>query len=122
MSKGPLAASSARMASSRASAVASASHSDPSVCRWTARSIPGAGARDIRAASAAIDDPLSVPRQDRLSPQHVALLTGLRRVVVHRKGAEDRQRILLAMPQVRGLADEVLLLDPRRGHPRLDHV
>src|SRR5438067_7144792 len=256
MSKGPLAASSARMASSRAAAVASASHSDPSVCRWTARSTPraiasrscstasggpsvsttesplltstrrtasstphsscglivkprcwvliarassvstirppvigtrltqtatrkslspnarvvwieqrrcagdrnrnrvalahvlhqqpvaghgllrrqvghqdvlahrrpGAGARDVRAAPAAIDDPLAVWREDGLSPQHVALLTGLRSVVVHRQGAEDRQRILLAMPQVRGLAHEVLLLDPRRGHSRLDHV
>ena len=42
MSNGPFAASSARIASSRAEAVDSPSHSWPSVCRWIARSMPRA--------------------------------------------------------------------------------
>ena len=79
-------------------------------------------ARDVRAAAPGVDDALAVPRQDRLAPQHVALLPTLRMVVVHGQRAQDRHGILCAMAHVRGLADEVLLFDPGGGHARLDHV
>ena len=61
--------------------------------------------------------------RDRLAAERVALARrSPRRVVVDRERAEDRGRLLLAVAQVRLLADEVLLLHLRPLHAGLDDV
>ena len=82
----------------------------------------GAGAGHVRAAALSVDQTRAVTRDDGLPAQHVALLTAFRLVVVDGQRAEDRGRLLLAVAQVRLLADEVLRLHARRGHAGLDDV
>src|SRR4029077_16508445 len=73
-------------------------------------------------ASAAVDDARSVPPEDRLTAEHIALLAAIRGGVVDGQSAQHRGRVLLAVAQVGRLADEVLVLDARSRHAGLDHV
>src|SRR2546426_9408395 len=82
----------------------------------------GAGTRDVRAPAVPVDDSLALMRQDRLAAEHVALLAGPRSVVVDRERAQDGGRLLLTMPEVRFLADEVLVLYAGCCHARFDDV
>src|SRR5688572_22859151 len=59
---------------------------------------------------------------DRPAAEHVALGARGGGVVVYRQRAHDRRRLLLALPDVRLLADEVLVLDLAPRHPGLDDV
>ena len=83
---------------------------------------PGAGAGHVRAPALAVGERLPVAGLDRLAAQHVPLHPGGRCVVVDGQRAHDRGRLLVAVPQVGLLADEVLVLHLRPGHARLADV
>src|SRR5881409_2742663 len=62
----------------------------------------------------------AVRLDDGLASERIALDPCSRGVVVDREGAELRNRLLLAMAQMRFLADEVLALDLPPRHVGLD--
>src|SRR5205085_7198653 len=83
---------------------------------------PRTRARDVGAAAARVDERPSLLRQHRLAPEHVAPRAVRRGVVLDGERAEDRRRLLLAVTNVRLLADEVRRLHTPPRHPGLDDV
>src|SRR5205085_6485816 len=82
----------------------------------------GARAGHIRTSPLTVRERLSVPSQDGLVAEHVALDAARRGVVIDGQRAHDRRGLLLAMADVRVLTDEVLVLDLAPRHAGVDHV